>query len=135
MEKYCYNYIKEDIEYYAYIGSEFLSFDSAENLITNYNGFISTSGWYGINDGTVSSSVSLGDDLSTSSLTLDFNTAKKEVTFTKKKRLFNLLDYCCLFRTYAIFNKLEDRPLSKIAADFFKELKDDTIRFISKASK
>ena len=36
---------------------------------------------------------------------------------------------------YAIFNKLEDRPLSKIAADFFKELKDDTIRFISKASK
>ena len=32
---------------------------------------------------------------------------------------------------YAIFDKLEQRPLSKIAKDFVKELKDDAIRFIS----
>ena len=36
---------------------------------------------------------------------------------------------------YAIFHKIEDRPLSKIAIDFVKELKDDTIRFISTALK
>ena len=32
---------------------------------------------------------------------------------------------------YAVFAKIEDRPLSKIAKDFVRELKDDTIRFIS----
>ena len=32
---------------------------------------------------------------------------------------------------YAVFNKLEDRPLSKIAKDFLRELKDDSIRFVS----
>ena len=32
---------------------------------------------------------------------------------------------------YAIFDKIDSRPLSKIAKDFVKELKDDTIRFIS----
>ena len=32
---------------------------------------------------------------------------------------------------YAIFEKIEDRPLSKIAKDFVKELADDSIRFIS----
>ena len=32
---------------------------------------------------------------------------------------------------YAIFDKIDQRPLSKIAKDFVKELKDDTIRFIS----
>ena len=32
---------------------------------------------------------------------------------------------------YAIFAKIEDRPLSKIAKDFVKELKDDAIRFVS----
>ena len=32
---------------------------------------------------------------------------------------------------YAIFDKIDQRPLSKIARDFVKELKDDTIRFIS----
>ena len=32
---------------------------------------------------------------------------------------------------YAIFDKLEDRPLSKIAKDFVKELRDDAIRFVS----
>ena len=32
---------------------------------------------------------------------------------------------------YAIFDKLENRPLSKIAKDFVKELADDSIRFIS----
>ena len=32
---------------------------------------------------------------------------------------------------YAIFDKIDERPLSKIAKDFFKELADDSIRFIS----
>ena len=32
---------------------------------------------------------------------------------------------------YAIFDKLEQRPLSKIAKDFVKELKDDAIKFVS----
>jgi hypothetical protein len=32
---------------------------------------------------------------------------------------------------YAIFDKIDERPLSKITVDFFKELKDDSIRFIS----
>ena len=32
---------------------------------------------------------------------------------------------------YAIFDKIDERPLSKIAKDFVRELKDDTIRFIS----
>lgn len=32
---------------------------------------------------------------------------------------------------YAIFNKIENRPLGQITVDFFKELKDDTIVFIS----
>ena len=36
---------------------------------------------------------------------------------------------------YAIFDKIDNRPLSKIARDFVKELKDDTIRFISKTLK
>ena len=32
---------------------------------------------------------------------------------------------------YAIFDKIDSRPLSKITVDFFKELRDDSIRFIS----
>ncbi len=32
---------------------------------------------------------------------------------------------------YAIFEKIENRPLSKIAKDFVKELADDSIKFIS----
>lgn len=32
---------------------------------------------------------------------------------------------------YAIFNKIDQRPLAKIARDFVKEIKDDSIRFIS----
>ena len=32
---------------------------------------------------------------------------------------------------YAIFVKIDERPLSKIAKDFVRELADDTIRFIS----
>ena len=36
---------------------------------------------------------------------------------------------------YAIFEKIDNRPLSKIAKDFVKELKDDAIRFISTALK
>ena len=32
---------------------------------------------------------------------------------------------------YAVFAKIEDRPLSKIAKDFVRELKDDAIRFVS----
>ena len=32
---------------------------------------------------------------------------------------------------YAIFDKIDQRPLSKITRDFFKELADDSIRFIS----
>ena len=32
---------------------------------------------------------------------------------------------------YAIFDKIDERPLSKITKDFFKELADDSIRFIS----
>ena len=37
----------------------------------------------------------------------------------------------CSDPIYAVFNKIDDRPLSKIAKDFVKELKDDTIRFVS----
>jgi hypothetical protein len=36
---------------------------------------------------------------------------------------------------YAIFDKIDSRPLSKITVDFFKELKDDSIRFISSVLK
>ena len=32
---------------------------------------------------------------------------------------------------YAIFDKIDNRPLSKIARDFFKELADDSIKFVS----
>ena len=32
---------------------------------------------------------------------------------------------------YAIFDKMDQRPLSKLTVDFFKELRDDSIRFIS----
>ena len=32
---------------------------------------------------------------------------------------------------YAIFDKIDNRPLSKIAVDFVKELRDDSIKFIS----
>ena len=32
---------------------------------------------------------------------------------------------------YAIFDKIDERPLSKIARDFVRELADDSIRFIS----
>ena len=32
---------------------------------------------------------------------------------------------------YAVFAKIENRPLSQIAVDFVKELRDDSIRFIS----
>ena len=32
---------------------------------------------------------------------------------------------------YAIFDKIDNRPLSKIAKDFVKELADDSIRFIA----
>ena len=32
---------------------------------------------------------------------------------------------------YAIFDKIENRPLSKIAAEFVRELADDTIKFVS----
>jgi len=32
---------------------------------------------------------------------------------------------------YAVFAKIDERPLSKIARDFVKELKDDTIRFVT----
>ena len=32
---------------------------------------------------------------------------------------------------YVVFEKMNERPLSNIARDFFKELKDDSIRFIS----
>ena len=32
---------------------------------------------------------------------------------------------------YAVFDKIDNRPLSNIDKDFFKELKDDTIHFVS----
>ena len=32
---------------------------------------------------------------------------------------------------YAIFDKLDSRPLSKIAKEFVRELADDSIKFIS----
>ena len=32
---------------------------------------------------------------------------------------------------YAIFDKMDERPLSKLTVDFFKELRDDSIKFIS----
>ena len=32
---------------------------------------------------------------------------------------------------YAVFDKIDQRPLSKIAKDFVKELADDSIRFVS----
>jgi len=36
---------------------------------------------------------------------------------------------------YAIFDKIDNRPLSKITVDFFKELKNDSIKFISQVIK
>jgi hypothetical protein len=36
---------------------------------------------------------------------------------------------------YAIFDKIDQRPLSKIARDFFKDLANDSIKFISSALK
>ena len=36
---------------------------------------------------------------------------------------------------YAVFDKIDSRPLSKIARDFLKELKDDAIKFVSTALK
>ena len=36
---------------------------------------------------------------------------------------------------YAVFNKIDNRPLKNIVRDFFKELKDDTIKFVSTAFK
>ena len=36
---------------------------------------------------------------------------------------------------YAVFAKIDQRPLSKIAVDFLKELKDDSIKFISSVLK
>ena len=32
---------------------------------------------------------------------------------------------------YAVFAKMDERPLSKLAVDFVKELKNDTIKFVS----
>ncbi len=32
---------------------------------------------------------------------------------------------------FAVFAKIDERPLSKIARDFVKELKDDAIKFVS----
>ena len=32
---------------------------------------------------------------------------------------------------YAIFDKMDSRPLSKITVEFFREIADDSIRFIS----
>ena len=32
---------------------------------------------------------------------------------------------------YAIFEKIDERPLSKIARDFVKDIKNDSIKFIS----
>ena len=32
---------------------------------------------------------------------------------------------------YAVFDRIDNRPFSKIAKDFVKELADDSIRFIS----
>ena len=32
---------------------------------------------------------------------------------------------------YAVFDRIDQRPLNKIAIDFVKELKDDAIRFVS----
>ena len=32
---------------------------------------------------------------------------------------------------YAVFDKIDNRPLSKIAKDFIRELADDSIKFIS----
>ena len=36
-----------------------------------------------------------------------------------------------IFEIYAIFDKIDNRPLSKIAKDFVRELADDSIRFVS----
>ena len=36
---------------------------------------------------------------------------------------------------YAVFDKIDNRPLKNIVRDFFKELKDDTIQFVSTALK
>ena len=32
---------------------------------------------------------------------------------------------------YVVFEKIEDRPLSRLVTDFLKELRDDSIRFVS----
>ena len=38
----------------------------------------------------------------------------------------------CADPIYFVFHKIEDRPLSSLIVDFAKELKDDTIKFVSK---
>ena len=53
IQKYCYSYKRGNVDYYAYMGSDFSSFKDAENLLTNSAGFISTSGWLGVDDSTV----------------------------------------------------------------------------------
>jgi hypothetical protein len=41
----------------------------------------------------------------------------------------------CADPIYAVFNKMEERPLAALAKDFVRELKDDTIKFISSVIK
>ena len=36
---------------------------------------------------------------------------------------------------YAIFEKLDERPLSKLARDFVKDIANDTIQFVSRVLK
>ena len=36
---------------------------------------------------------------------------------------------------YAVFDRIDQRPLKNITRDFFKELRDDAIRFVSTALK
>lgn len=77
IEKYCYSYKKNNIDYYAFIGSDFSSFKDTENLLTNSAGFISTNGWLGVEGSVVTlAEVDVGDKLKPC-LDVNFNTSGK----------------------------------------------------------
>ena len=64
IQKYCYSYKRGNVDYYAYMGSDFSSFKDAENLLTNSAGFISTSGWLGVDNSTVTfAEVKVNDEI------------------------------------------------------------------------
>ena len=77
IQKYCYSYKRGNVDYYAYMGSDFSSFKDAENLLTNSAGFISTSGWLGVDDSTVTLAEVEVDNKIKPCLNVKFGTSRK----------------------------------------------------------